>query len=360
MLLPNEHLLKIDRAIERMDDRARYARLDRNERITAFPNDVFRDMLSSLTAEHICAYPDPSPLYARLSRTLGVPEDHLYLTNGSDAAIRMLFQAYVRPGDAILYPDPTYAMYGIYTRVFQGSAAPIAYRSDRTLDVSALFSSLKSRPRLMALARPDQPTGAVLPLDTVRSLAASAADADTLLLLDEAYYPFHPDSVIGLVDAWPNVAVTRTFSKVGGLAGLRLGYFAAAPSIIQHVQRIRGAHEVNSVAIAIGCYVLDHPELATAYVDEIERGRQVLEALAHKLDLEFPPCRTNFQLLEFPEGSDTAEIVAGLRQRGFLVKGGFAADCVRRCIRVTLAGPEVMERFAGALHDVCVGLPKGR
>ena len=73
MLLPNEHLLKIDRAIERMDDRARYARLDRNERITAFPNDVFRDMLSSLTAEHICAYPDPSPLYARLSRTLGVP-----------------------------------------------------------------------------------------------------------------------------------------------------------------------------------------------------------------------------------------------------------------------------------------------
>ncbi len=90
MIQPNEHLLEIYRVTERMDERSHYVRLDRNERVTPFPEPVFRDILSSLKPEYFCAYPDPSPLYDRLSQNLGLPADHLYLTNGSDAAIRMI------------------------------------------------------------------------------------------------------------------------------------------------------------------------------------------------------------------------------------------------------------------------------
>ncbi len=352
MIQPNEHLLEIYRVTERMDERTRLVRLDRNERVTPFPPDVFRDMLSTLRPESFCAYPDPSPLYQRLSRDLNLPVEYLYPTNGSDAAIRLTLQTYLRPGDAIVFPDPTYAMYAIYARIFEARAQTVAYYTDMHLDVKQILRLLEQRPRLLALANPDQPTGAALSEATLRELATAAREAGTLFIIDEAYYPFYPHSAIDLVQEFDNVVVTRTFSKVGGLAGLRLGYFAAHPSIVENIQRIRGAHEVNAVAIAIGSYVLDHPELGESYVAEVCAGRDRLAAAARELGLGFPNCPANFQLLQFPGAEDTTKIVVALKSKGYLVKGGFSSPAVRNCIRITLGGPDVMEGFVHALRTV--------
>lgn len=350
MIKPDEHLLEIYRVRERMDERAACVRLDRNERVTPFSAEVMRDILASLGAEVFCAYPDPSPLYRRLSRDLGLPEDYLYLTNGSDAAIRMTFQAYVRPGDRVVFPDPTYAMYAIYSQIFQARAQMVAYAEDTSLDVEQVFASFAQRPRLLAIPNPDQPTGAVLPESTLRRLASAARAAGTLFLIDEAYYPFYPHTAVDLVRDFDNVVVTRTFSKVGGLAGLRLGYLVAHPDIVSGIERVRGAHEVNAVAIAVGSYVLDHPELGEAYLAEIQAGRAVLAEVARELGLGFPSCPTNFQLLRFPDIDDTIDLVVALKRRGYLVKGGFASRALRGCIRVTLGGSEVMRGFANALR----------
>jgi histidinol-phosphate aminotransferase len=350
MVLPNGHLLGIHRVVERMHERSNLCRLDRNERVTPFAPDEFRAMLATLTPEHFCAYPDPAPLYARLSRAVGLPEDHLYLTNGSDAAIRMVFQTYVRPGDTVVFPDPSYAMYGIYAQVFQARSAVVRYGNDLTLDVDQVRALVESGSRLLALANPDQPTGAVLPQAAIEELALAAERAGSLLIVDEAYYPFHRRTAVDLILKSANLVVTRTFSKWGGLAGLRLGFLVAQPEIIKHVERIRGAHEVNAVAIAIACYVLDHPEVGEAYLAAVQAGRDVLARGASRLGLGFPPCPTNFQLLRIPGAANTEDLVAALRRHGFLVKGRFSAPAIRDCIRVTLAGPEVMERFVRALE----------
>ena len=152
------------------------------------------------------------------------------------------------------------------------------------------------------------------------------------------------------------MVVTRTFSKVGGLAGLRLGYLAASPEIVAGIKKVRGAHEVNAVAIAMGCFVLDHPAVALRHLAEIASGRQVLAAAAADLGLGFPACPTNFQLLELPDSIPPSGVVARLKDLGYLVRGGFAAPAVRRCLRVTLGGPDVMAGFAIALRSA-LGAP---
>jgi histidinol-phosphate aminotransferase len=358
MIQPNEHLLNISRLAERMDERAGAVRLDRNERVTPFPPHVFRDMLATLSPESFSVYPDPSPLYKRLGRDLGVPEDHLYLTNGSDAAIRMVFQTYVRPGDTVAFPDPTYAMYAIYTRIFHGKGETVPYDAEKCLDTRRLFQLLDQRPRVLAIANPDQPTGAVLPESSLRQLAVASREAETLFIIDEAYYPFYPHTAVHLVREFDHVIVTRTFSKVAGLAGLRLGYLAAHPDIVTNIQRIRGAHEVNAVAIAVGSYVLDHPELAAAHLTEISAGREVMAAAARRLGLGVPDCPTNFQLLQFPGRLDTTDVVVALKRKGYLVKGGFSAPAMRNCIRVTLGPPDVMAGFVEALEQALSDIDK--
>jgi histidinol-phosphate aminotransferase len=110
MIQPNQHLLDIHRVVDNMGERADYVRLDRNERVTPVSQDVFHNMIATLSPDLFCAYPDPTPLYDRLSRDLQLPVDHLYLTNGSDAAIRMLFQTYLRPGDRVVFYDTNKAM----------------------------------------------------------------------------------------------------------------------------------------------------------------------------------------------------------------------------------------------------------
>lgn len=349
---PSEHLLDVYRPPEGMAERVDCVRLDRNERVDPFPAAAFREMLASLDAETFSTYPNPAPLYRRLGRELDLPEEYVHLTPGSDAAIRMVFHAFVRPGDAVVLADPSYAMYPVYAKIFQASPRMVAYDADRRLDVDRLFGLLAGGPRLLALANPDQPTGTVLAADVLRHLAERAREVGTLCLIDEAYYPFHPETMIALTRELDNVVVTRSFSKVGGLAGLRLGYLAAQPDLIQHVQRVRGAHEVNAVAIAVGCYVADHPELGAEYLGQVEAGRAALAAAARELRLGFPECRTNFQLLRIPGATDTSLLVSALKARGYLVKGGFTSPAVRNCLRVTLASPAVMRGFVAALRGV--------
>lgn len=345
MIEPNEHLKSIHRMSERMPERRGRLHMDMNERVMPFEPSVYATLLAQIRPELLCHYPDASPLYERLSRHLRVAEDQLYVTPGSDAAIRLLFQAYLRPGDRVVFPEPTFAMYAVYSKVFQAQARTVAYAKGHGLDVHALRSLLATRPRILAVANPDQPTGSVVSREALRELSSAARDSDTLFIIDEAYYPFYPETAVDLVREFDNVAVLRTFSKVGGLAGLRVGYLVANPEVVDAVSRVRGSFEVNTIAIEIASYLLDHPEITADYLRQVEQGREVLKDMAAALGLGFPACPANFQLLQFPAAGSTAGLAGDLAAHGYLVKGGFSAPCVSDCIRVTLAGPELMRQF---------------
>lgn len=350
MVRPNPHLEGFRRDSDRLGDRSALVCLDRNERVSPFPPEVFAAMVGQLRPEHFTAYPDLDPIYDRLSRATGVAIDGICVGAGSDALIRRAFQAFLKPGDTVVAPDPSYGMYPVYSRMFEAAFRPVPYGDDLTLDLGA-FTAAIAGARLVCLANPDQPTGAVLGLDALRRVARAARDADALLLVDEAYYPFASETAIPLLAEFDNLMVVRTFSKVGGLAGLRVGYALTSPDIARPLHVVRGSGEVNAAGAVMATWLLDHPEVMEDFRRSAEDGRAVLLAAAERLGLGAPASSGNFQLLRLPRGVDPAVVARECERRGTLIKAGFQHPALADCIRVTIDSPEIIGAFLPVLEQ---------
>lgn len=349
MLSARSHLQDLVR-VDSADIRGDFVRLDRNERVSALPPDVVREMFASMDPRVLSSYPDPQPLVHAFAAAESLPPDHVVAANGSDAAIRRVFHAFVAPGDTVVMATPTYAMYGVYARIAEAHPLELAYGADLRLAPECWHRALAASPRMLCLVNPDNPTGAVLPRHDIVDIIAACARRDVLCLVDEAYYPCHGETVIGLVRQYPNLVVTRSLSKAFGLAGLRLGFAAAQPPIIEALAKVRGLHEVNSIAVHVGSYMLARPALVARFVADLEAGRSVLIDFARRHTLGVPNCPTNFQLMALPPPLDPGDLVARLRSSGYLIKGGFRGP-LSRCVRVTLDAPEMMERLVAALEE---------
>lgn len=352
MVHANRNLETIIRDSDRLGDRSGFVCLDRNERIGTFPDGAFAEMVAEIKPEHFMIYPDLGPLYDRLQAYTGLNADQLCVGAGSDGIIRRTFQAFLQPGDRFISPSPSYAMYGVYAPMFGAEHITVAYREDLSLDVDLLCARIGEGCRMVAVANPDQPIGGVLAMADIKRIISAARDADALCLIDEAYFPFHDESAISLIADFDNLLVTRTFSKVGGLAGLRVGYGAAAPNIIQALHKVRGSGEVNAVGVLAACYLLDHPGVMEQNVKDVAQGRALLLEMAQRLGLQAPDCRANFQMLLLPDGISSKELVEGVKRRGYLIKGAYPHPGLENSIRVTLAAKEIIDPFCKVLEEV--------
>jgi histidinol-phosphate aminotransferase len=334
-------LVRVDSA----DIRGDFVRLDRNERISPLPDDIFRAIMATFGPQMMSSYPDPKPLIEAFAEANGLPPDHVVATNGSDSAIRRVFHSFVAPGDKVAMSHPTYAMYAVYSHIAGAETIERQYAADRTLDGKEWLSAIEAGARLICIVNPDNPTAAVLPREELLGIVAAAAKRDVLCLVDETYYPCHPETIIDAVKTYPNLIVTRSLSKLFGLGGLRIGFACGQPALIDGVGKTRGLHEVNTLAIHAGCYMLRHPELVDRFIKELEDGRAVLSKFARGHNFGLPPCPTNYQLIELPDIYRTDDVVQALSRRGFLVKAGFKSPGLRQCLRVTLDGHDLMQRF---------------
>lgn len=348
--LPADHLRNIVRDQERNLDRDGYVRLDRNERVTPIPEKYFREMVALLSVDVMMAYPDGGPFVSRVARTTGLPDDHITPTAGSDGGIRRIFMAFVSPGDVVQIANPTYAMYDVYTRMFQGRARRIDYGSDLRLDVDRFTDAIGPGTRMVALADPDQPTGSTIDESQLRKIVAKCATVGALCVVDEAYYPFHPLTAVPLIGEFDNLLVVRSFSKLPGAAGLRLGCVLGAPALIAGVDTVRGANEVAAISLLFGSYFLDHPEIVEEFRAQVEAGRKVLVEGARALGFTAPPCAANFQLLRCPSDLAPQALSAALKDARYLIKGGFSHPSVIDCVRVSVNAPDIMKGFVEALE----------
>ncbi len=334
--------------------------LNRNERLEPLPQWFMDHVRRSLVSALLTDYPVTDGLYRQLSGWLDVPESHLLLTAGSDAAIKALYQAYVRSGDTVVMLEPSYAMFSVYARMFQARAAQVTFNESLELDTAQLLESVVPGVRLVIIANPNQPTGTLLPQDVLRRLVERTGAVGALLAVDEAYYPFSRTTVLPWIKEVPHLAVTRTFSKAAGLAGLRIGFVAAPPEIIGNLYKVRSVHDVNSVAIRCASQVLAHPQVVDDYATQVDMGGRLLMERARVLGLSVLPTRTNFMLIRVAPRYRPARIIELLRQRRYLVKGPFSAPGLAGCIRVTLGPPALMAAFADVLAGVLSDMSGGR
>ena len=344
MIAPKSHIANLYRTPEGLDDRNGYVCLDRNERTVPFPPEVTAEMVARITPEMLVSYPFSESLYRKLARWLGLAREMLLLTNGSDAAIKSVFEAYVAPGDEVVCLSPTYAMYSVYCEMFGASRQEVALGPDLRLEVGEVLERIGPRTRLVALANPNQPTGTVFaPQDLIR-LVEHCSRLDVLALVDEAYYPFYEETMLPLVGRFSNLIVTRSFSKACGLPSVRLGYLAGHPEHVSQLFKTKTAHDLNAFALALGEYIVDHDWLLWNYVEQVRAGRDYLEGAFQRLGLEPLRSQANFMLIRLPEGCPPQGVIDALKEEGYLIRGPFAPP-LERCIRVTVGPEEQMRDF---------------
>ncbi|HEY8347731.1 MAG TPA: histidinol-phosphate transaminase [Symbiobacteriaceae bacterium] len=289
-------------------------------------------------------------LRERLAALWGLPADWFVVGNGSDEIFRLLAETYLSPGDRVVVPTPSFSMYAFAAELM--GAEPVAVPlKDHTMDLEAMARTAREKgARMIFLCRPNNPTGAVFSEAAMEAFMA-AVSPDTLVVLDEAYreYDGTPFDSRRFLEKHPNLVVTRTFSKIYGLAGLRLGYGVMRPEVAAPLFAVRDPFSVNLLAAAAGLGALEDQEHLERSRANNRQGKQYLYGVLDRLGLRYVPTEANFVLIE--TGRPAAEVFDALLRQGVLVRpcGSFGLP---NAIRVTIGTPEQNKAFAEALERV--------
>lgn len=326
-------------------------RLDRNERVTNFSDKEISEIYSSLPKYIFNVYPDTDKIYAKLSKSLGVDENKLYITNAITEGIRIVFETLVCPGDEVLIISPTYPMYNIYARIYQAKLREVLFSDKLTVDFDKLVSSINKDTCLLLLPNPNLPIENYFTLAQLRVLSGACKKYDTMLVIDEAYMYFGSESAISLIDEFDNIIILRTFSKAFGLAGIRLGYMVSTAENIAYLSKTRSLVESNGISMAVGEYLLEHPEIVKRYCKQVNEGGELLRGRLAQLGFKFSGGeKTNGMLIFLESKQETEDVIEFLKRRKIYVRGSFDPP-ITNCIRITLGPVECMEKFLNGFKD---------
>lgn len=305
-------------------------------------------------AGEVFRYPDGASreLVALLAKQLAVPEDHLMVGNGSDEVIKLLAEAYLEPGDEVIYADPTFSEYAYAARLMGAVEVQVPLTADWVHDLDGMLAKVSDRTKLVFVCNPNNPTGTIVSHDSLERFLA-ALPPHTILVCDEAYVEYADQSVFPDTLSWvrrgERVVVLRTFSKLFGLAGLRVGYGIAPPYIMNNIRRVKEPFNVNRLGQAAACAALEdgeHIERSLSLnAEERERLHRSLEGLGCKVT----PSHANFLWVDL--GRECQPVLEALLQRGVIIRGGDAFGHPHH-VRITVGTKDENDKLLRSLEEV--------
>jgi histidinol-phosphate aminotransferase len=321
-------------------------RLDFNENTVGCSPRVLERM-RQLQFEPLARYPERESVERQVAEHLAVDAAQLLLTNGVDEAIHLICETYLEPGHEVLIVVPTFSMYEIYAAATGAQVITIAAGPEFRYPTDEVLAHISQRTRLIAIANPNNPTGAIVPKSDLLRVLRAADDA--AVLVDEAYFDFYGESLLDEVAAYPNLFVARTFSKAYGLAGLRVGILVGNPEQMPMVRRVSSPYNVNAVALACLPQALADDEYIRQYVSEVRQGRELLQQELRALKLRFWPSQANFVLVHIGERHEA--FVNALRERGILVRDRSRDPGCEGCVRISIGSNQQTDRLISALRE---------
>ena len=322
-------------------------RLDLNENTAGCSPRVLAK-LRELTAEQIARYSEREPAEAAVADFLGIDPAEAVLTNGVDEAIHLLCEAFLESQDEVLIPVPTFVMYEISAAATGARVIPVPADDAFRFPTSRLISSITSQTRLVMIANPNNPTGAVAPPQDLLEIARCAPNA--AILIDEAYFEFYGKTLLPQWRDLPNLFVARTFSKAYGLAGLRIGVLAGNSNHIDMIRRAVSPFNVNGAALACLPAALEDQNFVREYVAQVVAGREKLQHQLHSWGIPYWPSQANFVLVRF--GAQSRVITENLGKRGILVRDRSRDHGCAGCVRIAIGTEEHTARLITALREV--------
>lgn len=327
-------------------------KLDANENPYG-PSPRVNEALAGGRYYHVYPDPEAGELRRALSEYVSVPADRLLAGMGADELIDLVLRAVITPGDAIIDCPPSFGMYPFSTAVNGGRTIAVPRRADFSLDVVRVVHAASATPeaKVLFLCSPNNPDGGVISEGDLRRLLA----LPLLVVLDEAYVDFAMMSGVPSRMAWvmdfDNLVVLRTFSKLAGLAGLRLGYGAFPAWLLAHLWKIKQPYNVNVAASLAGLTSLTDEAWLRDKLALIVAERERMVARLAEFDFLHPyPSQANFVLFRV-EGRSAGSLKTALEQEGVLVRY-FQKPGVDNCIRISVGKPADTDRLVAALWAI--------
>jgi histidinol-phosphate aminotransferase len=326
-------------------------RLDFNENVDGCSPRVL-EALRSITPETLNKYPEREPGEQFAARHLGVPAEHVLLTNGVDEAIHLLAETYLEPEDEALIATPTFSMYEIYALATGAAVRTVQSSEALEFPAAALLNAITPRTRLICIANPNNPTGAIATREQLLAVIYAAPQA--AVLIDEAYIHFGGASVLDQVGPLDNLFVSRTFSKAYGLAGFRLGALLGSSAQMRMLRRVASPYNVNGIALTCLAAALDDNDYITGYVAQVLQGRSQLERFYRLQGIPYWPSQANFVLAYF--GEYRQAFVKQMRARGILVRDRHSDPGCAGCVRITLGNRLQTDRLLRKLPEALAAI----
>lgn len=322
-------------------------RLDFNENTVGASPRVVEFLRRSLEASGLAVYPEYGEVKTALAEFFGVRQDELLLSNGTDEAIQVIVNTYVDDGDDVLLLRPSYAMYRFYAEVAGASIREIDYRpDDLSFPLDEMLDAIRPTTRAVLIANPNNPTGTGITVEVIEKILHKAANA--AVLIDEAYFEFNGVTAMPLVGRAPNLFVSRTFSKVFGMAAMRLGCVFSQAENIGFLRKAQSPYSVNMLAVLAAMEAIRDTEYVANYVAEVLAARELLYAGFDRLKIPYYRSQANFVL--FRAGARAIEVRDRLREMGVLVRD--RSYELPGCVRVTVGTREQVRRFLTGLEEI--------
>jgi histidinol-phosphate aminotransferase len=298
-------------------------------------------------AGRLAIYPDYAEAKEAIARYFDVAPEQFTFTNGTDEAIQVFVNTYVDDGQEVLLLKPSYAMYRFYSQVAGAKIREVEYPQPGVeFPLQQVLEAITPATRAVLLANPNNPTGTGISLMAIERILRRARKA--VVLVDEAYYEFSGVTALGEIGRVPNLFVCRTFSKVFGMAAMRLGCLFSHEANVAFLRKAQSPYSVNALAVVAAQAAVEDREYVRNYVAEVLAAREVLCLGLERLGIPYIPSSANFVLAQF--GKRAIEVRDALRGRAILVRD--RSYEIPGAVRITVGTRKQTRELVAALEEI--------
>ena len=330
--------------------RYNYYRYDMNENPEGLPKEFVETVLKEITPEFLSIYPEPDRFLNKYSNYIGVKYENVLATNGSDMAIRYLLETFGEKGKEVVTVAPSFEMYWVNCSILGLKHVPVSYEKDLTIDINKIVEAITENTRIVVLLNPNNPIGNVYTENELKIVVEKAKSVGAVVIIDEAYHYFYPQTFLNYAISEENVILLRTFSKLMSIAACRIGVIISNPEIIEYVKKGKLTFDVNSIALLFAERIIEQPQLIQKLIDVENDGKEYTLDSLKKHGYECRDCRGNFIFVK--PYHDAKQIAFKLEKEKKVLVHSYGNELLKDYIRVSVGSRNAMRIFLDAFYEV--------
>ena len=333
--------------------RKEYLKLDLNENYSIFTNELIKDLVK-VDYFTLSCYPEYDRLIELLAKYIDSNPKNITLVNGADQAIDLLLRLFFDDKSNVVMPSPVFSMYDHVFSVLGSKIKHIPYKlvyGNFEFPMEKVMKELASSDGIV-LCNPNNPLGSTIKRGYLIKIIKLTSQLNIPCIVDEAYFEFYGETVVNLVKKYSNLIIVRTFSKIFGIAGLRLGYIVASDDVTKQLLKIRGPWDINHFTVTFGETLLENKDIFLSKLKETKKIRQDLIDFCSSLGLEVYESDANFVIVRF---NDSTKILDFFAKNGILVNNisnySYSNGILKGCIRITVPNTVGFEKLKSILLE---------